>query len=237
MMLRDELKRNASMSYAATLFAPEDKRDALIALYAFDHEIKRIPSLVSEPMLGEIRLQWWREALNGERAEEARMNPLASTVLDVIAKYNLQRSGFTHLIDGEARILDATPIIDERELEKLYGQRHGALFQLGAMILDQNPSRNLADASGHAAMAYGIARDLVSGRHAVTRADLVTLGEMHLEKARRSIRDLPDTVRTAFLPMVIVQTVLRDAKRARDDAHIQMPSYLKILWRMLRTKI
>lgn len=237
MTLRDDLKQSSPLYYAATLFAPEDKRDALVVLYAFNSEIKRIPSLVSEPMLGEIRLQWWREALNGERAHEARMNPLASAVLDVIVQYQYPLSGFHHLIDGEVRMLDATPIIDERELETLYGQRHGAIIQFAAMILDQNASRNLADASGHAAMAYGIARDLVAGRHAVTRADLVTLGEMHLEKARQAIRDLPDTVRTAFLPLVIVDPVLRDAKRARDYADIQLPSYLKILWRMLRTKI
>lgn len=237
MTLRDDLKRNSPLHYAATLFAPEDKRDALITLYAFDYEIKRIPSLVSEPMLGEIRLQWWREALNGERSEEARMNPLASAVLDIISRYGLPLSGFNHLIDGEALMLDPTPIIDERELEKLYGQRYGALFQFAAMILDQAASRTLADASGHAAMVYGIVRDLVSGCHAVKRSDLVTLGETHIAKARAAISALPESVRTAFLPLVIVAPVLREAKRVRDDAGVSMPSYLATLWRMLRTKI
>jgi phytoene synthase len=237
MTLRDDLKHNSPLHYAATLFAPEDKRDALITLYTFDHEIKRIPLLVSEPMLGEIRLQWWREALNGERSDEARMNPLASAVIDIISKYGLPLSGFSHLIDGEARMLDAKPIIDERELEKLYGQRYGALFQFAAMILDHGASRTLADASGHAAMAYGIARDLVSGRHAVKRADLVILGETHLAKARDAISALPQNIRPAFLPLVIVGPVLREAKRARDDAGVSMPSYLATLWRMLRFKI
>lgn len=237
MTLRDDLKRNSPLYYAATLFAPENKRDALITLHSFDHEIKRIPTLVSEPMLGEIRLQWWREALNGERADEARMNPLASAVLDIIAEYGLPLSGFNHLIDGEAQMLDATPIVDEPLFEKMYGERYGALFQKSAMILDQSASRNLADASGHAGMAYGIARDLVSGRHAVKRADLVSLGEMHLAKVRAAIRALPENVRPAFLPLVIVEPVLRDAKRARDDAAIALPSYLVMLWRMLRFKI
>ena len=57
--------------YLATLFAPAEKRDALFALYAFDAEISRVRDLAREPMPGEIRLQWWREMLLGERASEA----------------------------------------------------------------------------------------------------------------------------------------------------------------------
>lgn len=237
MTLREDLKQNSPLLYAASLFAPADKRDALVAIYAFDFEVKRIPYLVSEPMLGEIRLQWWREALNGERTDEARLNPLASALLDVISKFDLPRSGFNHLLDGEARLLDATPIVDERELEKLYGQRHGSLFQYAAMILGQSSSRDLADASGHAAMAYGIARDLVSGRHSVKRADLVQLGEAHLEKARIAINALADVARPAFLPLVIAEPVFNQAGRSHSDTSLMLPSYLVTLWRMLRFKI
>ena len=51
--------------YLATLFAPADRRGALFSLYAFDIEISRIRDLAREPMPGEIRLQWWREVLEG----------------------------------------------------------------------------------------------------------------------------------------------------------------------------
>ena len=54
--------------YLATLFAPAEHRDALFALYAFNVEIARVRELAREPMPGEIRLQWWREVLAGERA-------------------------------------------------------------------------------------------------------------------------------------------------------------------------
>ncbi len=52
--------------YLATLFAPADRRGALFSLYAFDIEISRIRDVAHEPMPGEIRLQWWREVLEGE---------------------------------------------------------------------------------------------------------------------------------------------------------------------------
>ena len=50
--------------YLAALFAPEDKRADLLALYAFNAEITRVRDIVTEPHLGEIRLQWWQDTLD-----------------------------------------------------------------------------------------------------------------------------------------------------------------------------
>lgn len=235
--LREELKYHSPLHYASTLFAPQDKRDALVTLYAFDSEIKHIPTRVSEPMLGQIRMQWWREALSGERAAEARLNPLAASLIDLIHRAHVPMQGVLNLIDGEARVFDTEPRLDEAAFEKFYGLRFASLFQLASIILDPDSARLVSDASGHAGMAYGIAHDLVSGRHAVKRSDLVQLGETHLEKARAAIAQLSGEVRAAFLPLVIVEPVLRHAKRASADQPLAMPSYLKILWRMLRLKI
>lgn len=234
---REALRQTSPLYYAATLFAPQDKRDALVTLYSFDFEIKRIPSLVSEPMLGQIRLQWWRDALNGERTGEAKLNPLAASLIDLMHRANMPMQGLLNIIDGEALVFDPEPRVDERELEKYFGLRFASLFQLVTGVLDPNATRQVADVCGHSGMAYGVARDLVSGRHAVKRGDLVQLGETHLQKARIAIKTLPDTVRPAFLPLVIVESILKSAKRFPDDAPIAMPSYLAILWRMLRFNI
>src|SRR5262245_16460487 len=75
--------------YLATLFAPAEKRDALSALYAFDAEISRVRDLAREPMPGEIRLQWWREVLQGERGSEAAANPIAAA-LEILTRHNLE---------------------------------------------------------------------------------------------------------------------------------------------------
>ena len=64
--------------YLATLFAPAGLRDALFALYAFSARDLRMRELAREPMPGEIRLQWWREVLMGERAGEAAAHPVAA---------------------------------------------------------------------------------------------------------------------------------------------------------------
>ena len=68
-----ELVRTADRDrFLSSLFAPAEHRAALHALYAFNVEVARVREVAREPLPGEIRLQWWSEVVNGERAEEAR---------------------------------------------------------------------------------------------------------------------------------------------------------------------
>src|SRR5476651_2510786 len=85
-----ELVRKADRDrFLAALFAPAEQRNALAALYAFNVEITRVRELAREPLPGEIRLQWWSEALNGERREEASANPVAAALLAIVERYGL----------------------------------------------------------------------------------------------------------------------------------------------------
>src|SRR5262249_2518512 len=93
--------------FLSALFAPVEHRDALHALYAFNVELARIPELVKEPLAGEVRLQWWREAVAGERPGEARANPVASAFLDVINRYDLPPTPITEMIDARQLELDS----------------------------------------------------------------------------------------------------------------------------------
>src|SRR5271169_239813 len=55
------VRRHDRDRYQTVLFAPAARREALFALYAFNYEIARVRESVTQPMLGQIRLQWWRE--------------------------------------------------------------------------------------------------------------------------------------------------------------------------------
>ena len=57
------VRRHDRDRFQTALFAPAAHREALFALYAFNYEIARVREIVREPMLGRIRLQWWREAM------------------------------------------------------------------------------------------------------------------------------------------------------------------------------
>src|SRR5882672_10956427 len=86
--------------YLATLFAPAEQRDALFALYAFNVEISRVRDKAREPMPGEIRLQWWREVLSGEREGEAAAHPVAAALREVLHRYGFVAAPLLELIDA-----------------------------------------------------------------------------------------------------------------------------------------
>src|SRR5690348_1595504 len=75
--------------FIATLFAPAACRPALFALYAFDVELARIRDAVSAPLPGEIRLQWWRDALAGQGHGEVAAHPVAAALLQTVAEHAL----------------------------------------------------------------------------------------------------------------------------------------------------
>src|SRR5262249_58031670 len=87
--------------WLATLFAPADRRAHLHALYAFNLEVARVRDLAREPMAGEIRLQWWREALAGTRGEAAA-NPVAAALLEAVERHGLARQTPLRLVQARA---------------------------------------------------------------------------------------------------------------------------------------
>ncbi len=152
-----ELVRDADRDrYLAALFAPAQHRDALFALYAFNIEIARVRDKAREPMPGEIRLQWWREMLAGERAAEAAANPVAAALTETLRRYGFVAAPLLELIDAHTFDLYDEPMATVGELE-LYGiQTQAPLFAMAAGILAEGaalPETFTLDASVAMALA------------------------------------------------------------------------------------
>ncbi|GGE44822.1 phytoene synthase [Agaricicola taiwanensis] len=142
--------------FLATLFAPADRREHLFALYAFNIEIARVRDVVREPLPGEIRLQWWREVIDGARAGEAEAHPIAQRLLATIAANNLPREAFQGVI--EARVFDLynDPMPSLSYLEGYCGETSSALLRLASIILAGGKDPGASDAAGHGGVALGI---------------------------------------------------------------------------------
>ncbi len=134
--------------YAAILYLPEKTRSAAAAFYAFAAEIAAIPDRVKEPMAGEIRLQWWREAILGTR--EAGNNPVAVALLATMQRHDLPRQPLEDLIDARVFDLYHDPMPDRTALEAYCGQSGSVLLQLVALAGGAERDTILADACGHA---------------------------------------------------------------------------------------
>ncbi|MGA8494843.1 MAG: squalene/phytoene synthase family protein [Xanthobacteraceae bacterium] len=153
-----ELVRTADRDrFLSALFAPAEHRGALHALYAFNVEVVRVREVAREPLPGEIRLQWWSEVVNGERAEEAAANPVASALLTVIERHRLAVPVLTALLDARCFDLYDDPMARLADLEA-YGQKtSSALLALAAQILAGGDGEVTEPVANPAGIAYAIA--------------------------------------------------------------------------------
>jgi 15-cis-phytoene synthase len=152
------LARDADPDRAlAALFAPADVRDDLFALYAFNAELARIADQVSEPGLGAIRLQWWREAIESARSGELVGHPVADAFGGVLARRPLSRARIAGLIDARTFDVGETVMPDTRTLDAYLFDTTGGLFALAAEITGSGGEKRdvVAEAGGR---AYGLVR-------------------------------------------------------------------------------
>lgn len=147
--------------YLACLLAPAEKRGSLAALYAFNAEIARVRDVVREALPGEIRLQWWRDLLEGDAHGDAAANPLAAGLLACVAEHRLPVAVLTDMI--EARIFDVynDPMESRAAFEGYAGETASALIQLASLILDPENAPKSAEAAGHAGVAQTVAGALL----------------------------------------------------------------------------
>ena len=159
------VRRQDPDRFFTALFAPPERRDALLMLYAFNVELARARAVVSEPTLALIRLQWWREVVDGQRKRHEIATPLS----DAIEAGVFGRSELARLID--AREQEAEPSISDHAtfLHYLDGTA-GALAIAAARLLGaSDPNGVLLQGR-----AYGLAGQLRS------IAGLAARGRCHL---------------------------------------------------------
>lgn len=143
--------------YLSSLFAPDHLRPRLLALYAFNIEIARIRETVSEPMLGEIKLKWWHDAIEGLYAGAGTGHPVITALAPAIAEAELPKQAFINMIAARQFDLYDDPMQDMAELEGYLGETSSMSIQLAAMILAKDQAQALAEVSGLAGVAMGIA--------------------------------------------------------------------------------
>ncbi|MFK3692759.1 phytoene/squalene synthase family protein [Agrobacterium tumefaciens] len=143
--------------YLACLLSPADKRNALAALYAFNAEIARIRDSVREALPGEVRMQWWRDLLEGNPHGDSQSHPVAAALLTTIKTYRLPRPVLANMI--EARIFDLYDDLfeDRNALEGYAGETASALIQLSSLVLSAKDAASGAEAAGHAGVAQAMA--------------------------------------------------------------------------------
>ena len=174
--------------YLAALLAPPAQREALLALAAFSTELSRIPLIAHEPAIGEIRLQWWRDALT--LPPELRTgHPVADAVRKAAQDHQLPADLLEAPIDARSILLDATSPLTEDGFCDFLWKAEGSLFALGARVVGLPDSGQLHAGCTAAGQAYGLARLLLELPRMLA-AGCIPLPKVQLESAGLSAEEL-----------------------------------------------
>lgn len=101
--------------WISSRFAPDDSRNALIALYALAYELARVRLVVSEEGTGLIRFQWWRDAINEIGTGTARDHDVALALMEEVSAGRLKPGALQKLVDGYQAAFEAQDRAQEPE--------------------------------------------------------------------------------------------------------------------------
>jgi phytoene synthase len=177
---------------ASRFIADPAVRAGVVTLYAFDHELARAGAVTSNPLTAEIRLVWWREALDEIFAgRPVRRHPTAEALAAVVGAHDLPREPFEAMIEARIKVLEA-PVMDTAGALGWARAAQGVLARLAAEVLGAGEEAGLAEPAG-----------VVWGLRLLGREE--ALGEA-LAWARASARRLPPVAFPAALPATLARS-------------------------------
>jgi phytoene synthase len=229
-------------AWLATLFAPTDRRRRLHALHAFALEIAEIPGKVTQPLLGEMRLRWWQDALAASNEDGGRAHPVLDALLDTLDACSLPRREVAAFLEAHVADLYDDPMPTTTALLDYCERTAAQPLRWSARALGAAGDAEGLTEAGTALGLLGVLRRLPKGgahflpddllaRHGARREDaaagaetpqlraaiaaLIDRASQSFEQAKKAARGANEATRIALLPAATVPLYLQ-AMRARD---------------------
>ena len=213
---------------ASRFVADAEARADLLALYAFNYELSRAAEVATQPLIGEMRLAWWREALD-EIFEHRplRRHPVAQALAQAVRGRALPRQGLEALIDGRLRELEPWPLGEDEVFDYLDATA-GCLMTLAAQVLAPGTDADLRPAG----RAWGLAGMLrLGGRLPWDPARARRETEQALAAAGPELRKLP----VAAFPAAAYASLAR--AYASGAAPSELSKRLRLTWAVARGRL
>ena len=216
--------------FATVMAAKPAARAVLFPIYAFNVEVSRAPWVTSEPMIAEMRLQWWYDALDeviagGAVRRHEVVTPLALAVDADVARLLQQ------VVEARRKDTEPLPFDDGGDFEAYIEATGGALMEAASRALgdtDGRAARDLGFATGLASYLLAVPEleargkaPLPDGREAAVSAHAAA-GLARLKAARKLRGRVPGVARPALWPGWMAAPVLtaaaREPGRVKDGA-------------------
>ena len=199
----DVLPKNEDVRLACAFIDDPVKRADVLALYAFLETLREVPDRVKEPLMGEIRLRWWYEAIEEiEQGRPVRYHPLTDALKRLIADYRLDAQIFFALVEGQMPLLDKGPLTTEAAM-KVADAGEGNVLRLAARMVDPEGH---ADLSAPARL-YGMAQ--LKALRGLSDAGEAELGHLRRD-ARAATKGLSSRTMALALPAALATGLWMD---------------------------
>lgn len=239
---RELARANDWERYLVSLFAPTTHRASLWAIYAFNHEVAKIRETVTEPMLGEIRLQWWREAIEGIYTGTLREHQVVLALATAVERGNLPLKQFDALINARSKDLKDIPFETTADYMEYLEQSSAPLHILALRCLaaEQEAAIECATKVGTAYALVGVLRSapffFQQNRIPFPR-DL--MDEYHItERSLFALTPLQELTSMVSVLAAKAETLLNDARKI-SISRAARPAVLaaaQALWHLARLK-
>ena len=169
-----ELRKYDYYRYLCCLLAPEKFRSKLLTIYAFNNEIAKIKDIITEPMAGHIRLQWWRETIDDiyNGAQKDHKNEIVSSLYELISKTKIPKKMFDDLIDAREDDIDFSTPQDLNDIKQYAINTSSNLFYLIFSALNINGQQD-HEAAYRAGISYAITGIMRSIKHRAYRKQIM----------------------------------------------------------------
>lgn len=212
--------------FRAVMAAPREARAQLFPLYAFNLEVARAPWVTQEPLIAEMRLQWWRDVVENAASGAARAHEVAGPLHELIRDFGLPVGVLDRLIAARRWDIHRDPHVDAAALETYLDDTGAGLIWLAARALGAPDGAEVAvRAYGWAAAAAGYLRAVpelrARGRQPLPEemaaADLARIGLERLAEARKARKTVPKDVAPALLAGWQAEGLLRQVLAGRSS--------------------
>ena len=197
------LPKSEDIRLACAFISDAGKRGEVLALFAFLETLRDIPERTTDPLMGEIRLRWWYEAIEEiEQGRPVRYHPLSEALKAMIATYDLSPKDFLDLIEGQMPLLDKGPLTIKTALG-VVDRGEGHIFRMAGQVL--SGTADLTDI----ARLHGMTQ--IKAMRGLSDAGDMEFSHLKRE-AQKAAKNLPASLMPLALPSALVATYWRGGK-------------------------
>jgi phytoene/squalene synthetase len=238
----DLVQRGDPDRFLAVMAAPPAARARLFLLYAFNLEVARAPWVTKEPLIAEMRLQWWRDVVENAASGAARAHEVAGPLHELIREAELSLDVLDRLIAARRWDIHRESHADLSALTKYLEDTGAGLMWLAARALGApEGAEGAVRAYGWAAAAAGYlraspeleARGRVPFPDVCTAAELAQSGLDRLAEARRARSAVPGSTAPALLAGWQTENVLKQVVAGKLSQTSEFARRGSLLWQSL----